>query len=74
MSKPFNKIDFKPKTLTIQNARIFNYTDLVKNALEHQIELQTLQWGVKVSELECWIVDSPPLDEDEDHWMNLRPY
>lgn len=21
-----------------------------------------------------WIVDSPPDDDDSDHWMNVRPY
>lgn len=74
MSKPFNKLNFKPKTLVVHNAKIFNHKDLVKNPLEHFIDLQTLQWGIQISDLERWIVDSSPLDEDEDSWMNLRPY
>lgn len=74
MSKPFNKLSFKPKTLIVHNAQIFNARDLIPCPLEHNIELQTLQLGGRISELERWLVDSIPEDENEDHWMNLRPY
>lgn len=32
-------------------------------------------WGYSDSHrLAEWIVDSPPVDDDEEHWANIRPY
>lgn len=43
--------------------------------LMHQIHRQTMDFGVRPSELEEWIVDDEgAADYEEDHWMNLRPY
>lgn len=42
--------------------------------LMYQIKKRTLDFGVMPTELEEWIVDAPPEDYDEDHWMNIRDY
>lgn len=40
-----------------------------------QIERISLEFGVKASELESWIVDDPDAaDYEPDHWHNIRPY
>lgn len=40
-----------------------------------QIERQSLEFGVKATELESWIVDDPDAaDYEDEHWMNVRPY
>jgi hypothetical protein len=49
--------------------------DTTSSDLMFQIEKQTMSFGYQPSELEKWIVDSPHgIDDDEDHWMNVRPY
>lgn len=42
--------------------------------LMYQIKKRTLDFGVMPTELEEWIVDSPPESYDDDHWMNIRDY
>lgn len=71
MSKNFKQIN---KTLQIHNAKIYNSRDLTRDPLTLEIEKQTLYFGGMISETERWIVDSPPLDDWDDHWTNIRPY
>ncbi len=47
---------------------------LREHDLMFQIKKRTLDFGVMPTELEEWIVDSPPVGDDEDHWMNIRDY
>ena len=42
-----------------------------------KIKRESIRLGAPIDDLGrlCeWIVDSPPLDDEEDHWMNIRPY
>lgn len=71
MSKNFKQIK---KPLTVQNVKIYNAKDLTQDPLTLEIEKQTLYFGGIISSTERWIVDSPPLDDFDDHWTNIRPY
>lgn len=71
MSKNFKQIK---KPLQIHNAKIYNAKDLTRDPLTLELEKQTLYFGGMISDLERWIVDSPPLDDWDDHWTNIRPY
>ena len=83
MSKPLKQLRVA-KLIKLVKQNSYNYTSqstyatIVEYDLLDKVKLQThqLDWGFSGKNNLCeWIVDSPEAaDDEEDHWMNVRPY